>query len=712
MVLPATLTRGEILSLQVMVYNYMNVDLKDVSVRLLPTPDFKRVVATTTNNDEKNKQDKLIEVTNESDNIIIIPYIKSQSGESVSFLVTPVKVGLLTISVRGASALAGDTEQRTIRVKAEGVEEIENFGLLVDLRRTNSYKAGFNVKPPEGIIPDSEYCKLQVVGDIFGTSLNNLDKLINRPCGCGEQNMLSLTPNIYALRYMLSASSSSSLFVNRNALIANAKQNILIGYQNELNYMHADGSFSAFGKSDDSGSSWLTAFVLKSFLQAGEFVSIDERVVEKSIDWLLSQQSADGSFAEPGNVIHKDMQGGVNSVNTITAYITIALLESKPKNYRVKNSVSRAVSYLQWKFPEVKTDRYAMGLTTYALYLANNTKADEAFAIFNKFATKTPFGDLFWPTMLSRPVSIFENVDSSNQVQGSDIELTSYALLIYLIRNKVDEALPIVRWLLSESSSLGGYSSTQNTVLALQGLSEYSSKLQLDSQSDPAVDQLAFQLTLNNLTSSRGLQTNDVVSKLFQINDTNKLVLHVWELPSCHFSSIQLQVTGQGLAFFQILLSYNMPKKLEQRRVFTLRQAAQSDGANSLKMKTCLRYNEVDFRTKKRLETGMTLIEADLLSGYAVNQHDINALLATGTPPELKMIEVSKDKDKVVFYLSKMGPEVVCIDWRMDFVYPVGNLQPTVVRAYDYYRPSMEVSIMFAAPKHLLNVCESHSNIC
>ena len=38
-------------------------------------------------------------------------------------------------------------------------------------------------------------------GDMMGAPLSNLGRLIKMPYGCGEQNMISMVPNIYALRY-------------------------------------------------------------------------------------------------------------------------------------------------------------------------------------------------------------------------------------------------------------------------------------------------------------------------------------------------------------------------------------------------------------------------------------------------------------------------------------------------------------------------------
>lgn len=71
-----------------------------------------------------------------------------------------------------------------------------------------------------------------------------------------------------------------------------------------------------------------------------------------------------------------------------------------------------------------------------------------------------------------------------SSTSSSDVEMTSYALLTYLLTHDLNDALRIVRWLVSQSNSLGAYSSTQNTVLALQALSEFGLRLMLDNQLD------------------------------------------------------------------------------------------------------------------------------------------------------------------------------------------------------------------------------------
>lgn len=36
----------------------------------------------------------------------------------------------------------------------------------------------------------------------MGPTLNNLDKLLRLPFGCGEQNMIQFAPNVFVLKYL------------------------------------------------------------------------------------------------------------------------------------------------------------------------------------------------------------------------------------------------------------------------------------------------------------------------------------------------------------------------------------------------------------------------------------------------------------------------------------------------------------------------------
>ena len=52
-------------------------------------------------------------------------------------------------------------------------------------------------------------------------------------------------------------------------------------------------------------------------------------------------------------------------------------------------------------------------------------------------------------------------VDDDSRAHPADIETTSYALLVYVLRGDIQASLPIVRWLTSQRNSLGGWGTTQ-----------------------------------------------------------------------------------------------------------------------------------------------------------------------------------------------------------------------------------------------------------
>lgn len=48
--------------------------------------------------------------------------------------------------------------------------------------------------------------------------------------------------------------------------------------------------------------------------------------------------------------------------------------------------------------------------------------------------------------------------------------MTSYALLTFLEANLVDDAIPVLNWLINQQNNLGGFSSSRDTVVGLQAL--------------------------------------------------------------------------------------------------------------------------------------------------------------------------------------------------------------------------------------------------
>lgn len=245
--------------------------------------------------------------------------IPANNGASVSFMIRPKKVGEITLKITAISPLAGDTIHQKLKVEPEGVTQFENRAVFINLQNQTDLSQELKVDIPTEAVSDSEYIEFSVVGDLLGPTIKNLDNLVRMPYGCGEQNMVNFVPNILVVKYLE--------VTNRKMpnVVAKAKKFMEVGYQRELSYKHDDGSYSAFGKSDPSGSTWLTAYVVRSFHQAAKYTDVDPKVIVKGLDFLASKQKDNGEFPEVGKLFDNANQNALG----LTSFVLIAFFENE-----------------------------------------------------------------------------------------------------------------------------------------------------------------------------------------------------------------------------------------------------------------------------------------------------------------------------------------------------------------------------------------------
>lgn len=349
--LPYSIKRGEILIIPVAIFNYMEND-SDANITIHNSDnEFELISENSTSlfSSDLERTTKLSIVANH--------------GASTSFKIRPKKIGAIAIKVTATSPLAGDSIVQILHVESEGIPKFKNKALFIDLNEATSHESMLTVDIPDDIIIDSLKIDVNCVGDLLGGTIKNLNKLIRLPSGCGEQNMLNFVPNIVILKY-LKAVDQLKPDIERMAKLYTEK-----GYQRELTYRHNDGSFSAFGKSDKSGSTWLTAFVAKSFRQASTFIDVDENIIDDALKWLSKNQNNDGSFTEIGTVSHKAMQGGSGKGVALTAYVLTSFLESRNVETTYEITINKAIDYVI-KSLESQHDIYALAVAAYAMQLA------------------------------------------------------------------------------------------------------------------------------------------------------------------------------------------------------------------------------------------------------------------------------------------------------------------------------------------------------
>uniref|UniRef100_A0A665UQP5 CD109 molecule n=1 Tax=Echeneis naucrates TaxID=173247 RepID=A0A665UQP5_ECHNA len=614
--LPAFIVRGEELLLEVVLFNYLPQNL-EVMVIVAESDAFEFVFP-------DSEQLSMPSVRRVS--------VGSQSGTSVLVPIRPLVLGEIPIAVKALSSVTSDLVRRT--VVAEGLEQSFSTSLLFELPPSGLSRV-FNFTFPADVVEGSERVSVTAVGDILGPSISGLDSLIQMPHGCGEQNMINFAPNIYVLQYLNATGQARQETADR------AKGFMMEGYERELSYQRLDGSFSAFGDHDSSGSSWLTAFVLRCFLQARPFISIDANVLHRAATWLASQQDADGRFEEPGRVIHTELQGGLDGPVSLTAYVLI---------YGAQ--VSAGLVFLETRLALGVHSNYSLSLVTYALSLSGSSSANTALSQLIGRAEITD-GVPSW----SSPDA---GLTSSWQPRSADIEMASYLLLAQHKLGRVADGVGLMRWLSQQRNHRGGFGSTQDTIVALQALSAFAA---LGGSRDL------------DLTVKVAGDSTTVAS--FHIHRGNYLVLQSQQVGPLPLNSGRNKQKCLFSLFSppQLNVFYNIRNEELARR----RRAAGEQPPFHLDIDPhIVVLSPLSLEEDLGLNaTGMAIMEVGLLSGFSLAPDAIQ------TNEVVKKVETPPGK--VVLYLDSVGEFCLLIPLMME--HKVAKVQEAAVVLYDYYEP-------------------------
>ncbi|XP_077662124.1 alpha-2-macroglobulin-like protein 1 [Eretmochelys imbricata] len=515
---------------------------------------------------------------------------------------------------------------------------------------------------PANVLAGSERAHVTVLGDIMGTALQNIDRLLAMPYGCGEQNMVRFAPNIYIQQYLEKSGQLSPEIRHK------AQGFLQSGYQRELLYKHNDGSYSAFGESDAMGNTWLTAFVLKSFGQARPYISIDEKHLEDALGWLQHHQLESGCFRSVGKLFNNALQGGVVDELSLSAYITAGLLElGQPLTDPM---MTRAVQCLQ---ESSTSDLYTQALLAYAFGLAGSTELRGALLQSLAQHSVSAGGQLHWQRKVKALPSPY-----GNKAPSAEVEMTAYVLLAYLSLPNVSAAdmataTQIVRWLSKQQNPYGGFASTQDTVVALQALAKYAALTYSTSG--------AVSVTVSSQAGAR---------QQFHVENANRLVLQraaLQEIPGQY----TVQASGEGCVFVQLTLRYNVPPPKSavtfDLQVETEPKECTESARSHFGLVVHARYSG------ERSATNMAIIEAKLPSGYSPVKSSLRQLEKQRL---VKRLEVQNDQ--VTLYLDQLTKEAASFTFSLEQDFPVKNLRAAPVRLYDYYETGEHTEAEYSAP--------------
>ncbi|KAM4628384.1 alpha-2-macroglobulin-like [Polymixia lowei] len=546
-----------------------------------------------------------------------------------------------------------DVVTRSLIVKAEGIEQTKTYNWLL-CPKGEALTDNMELQLPENVIDGSERASVTVLGDILGRALNNLDGLLKMPYGCGEQNMALLAPNIYILEYLTNTQQLTQDIKEKATHFLNS------GYQRQLNYKDSEGAYSTFGTG--VGNTWLTAFVLRSFVKAKSFIYIDPAVITASKSWLESKQKRNGCFQQSGSLFNNRMKGGVSDEVTLSAYVTASLLEM---NTSVSDSVvNSSLSCLKNSISDLN-NTYTTALLAYVFTLAGDMETRAHLLQYMDKVALQEGSFLHW------------SQKSSETSASLSVEISAYVLLATLSASPTNADLGyashIVRWLTSQQNSYGGFSSTQDTVAALQALALYST--------------LVFSPEGSSIVT---VQTPSS-QLMFPVTQCNKLLYQEKTLKDLA-GKYSLEVKGTACASVQLAVHYNIPTPTDQTAFSIIVRPEAQCNTNSMRPKLTL--NLQSLYSGSEPSTNMLIVDVKILSGFVPDKESLRKLRHA-----LLVDLVEQNDDHVIIYLTKILSNIP-VNHSLDLVQElqVENLKAAVVKIYDYYQTSDQAETEYTYP--------------
>src|SRR6202042_3385990 len=171
---------------------------------------------------------------------------------------------------------------------------------------------------PSNAIPDAGKIFVRLYPGPLSQVVEGMDAILRMPYGCFEQTSSSTYPNVLALDYMKRTKKLTP------EVHAKAEGFIATGYQRLLTFEVPGGGFSWFGQAP--ANKILTSYGLMEFSDMSKVHDVDPNLIQRTQQWLASQQQPDGSWKPDTNFIN---EGATNRFNTdvlrITAYIAWSL---------------------------------------------------------------------------------------------------------------------------------------------------------------------------------------------------------------------------------------------------------------------------------------------------------------------------------------------------------------------------------------------------
>ncbi|XP_065436530.1 alpha-2-macroglobulin-like, partial [Chrysemys picta bellii] len=373
------------------------------------------------------------------------------------------------------------------------------------------------------------------------------------------------------------------------------------------------------------------------------------------------------------------MTASTGSAQSLAHIVTLQTLIISPLCAPQHSVVRSALFCLETAMEQGGSHVYTKALMAYAFTLAGKEEKHRALLdSLDKEAVKED-GSVHWQRPGKQPEADLPFYHP--RAPSAEVEMTSYVLLAYLpirpapSQEDLSLAAQIATWISKQQNPNGGFSSTQDTVVALQALSRYGASTYTKSGGASTV----------TLQSTGNFQTQ------FQVDHTNRLLLQRVALPEVP-GDYSTGVTGEGCVYVQTSLRYNVLPKPEEAP-FALEVHTVPETCDSPQVHRTFSIAINISYTGKRPVSNMVIVDVKMLSGFIPVKSSVRKLEGHH---HIHRTELSTNH--VLLYMEQVSNVTLSFSFAVEQDFPVQSLKPTVVKVYDYYETDEFAIAEYSAP--------------
>ena len=618
--LPVALTQNDRVSIPVVLYNYLD-EAQDVRLKFEVEPWF--------------------ELDGDAERVI---RLEAEEVRAMYFPIEVVELGMHRLTVYAYGSDMSDAIRRQIEVLPDGEEQNVTFSDRL------SGRVEHTITIPDNAVEGASKILVRVFPGVYSQIVDGLDSMLRMPNGCFEQTSAATYPNILIVQYMKATDQINP------ELQMKAEGFINAGYQRLLAYEVTGGGYSWFG--DAPANKVLTAWGLKEFYDMAEVHEVDPAVIDRTREWLLAQQEADGSWKPDASYLHAESWTGIQNSNAlVTAYILEALLTTGDHG----SGAQKAIDYLRANW-QANDEAYTVALVANALVAWSPKDAWTAQVLEDLHALCVEDKETAHWKGGSGTVT-FTHGDAA------DVETTALSAIAFMRAGKYPETVTkALTYLIQKKSAQGHWGSTQATILALKAL-----MLSLGNRTETVDATVTVAINGETASELRVTPEDCDVMRLVDLGEQTK----------AGANEVTLSINGEGSMLYQVVGRYYTPWDVREGPQEAMTIDVEYD-------KTELAVNDlvtatVTVKNNRPAAAQMIIVDLGIPPGFQVVTPDLDKLVKDGILDKYELT----GRQIIAYFEAIDANGTIEFSYGLRAKFPLRAQTPRS-RVYEYYNPEVE----------------------